>query len=102
LLTHRYGDAEQRDQLMAVVDPASSLRYVGTDSVDNNLMMLRTYLPVRVQDFDTFAQDYGAFFLLSPGDGGLFDWWPRRLADEGYALRVEGMRGRQVLYLVEH
>jgi hypothetical protein len=41
--------------------------------------------------------------LLSPHDsnGDYFDWWARRLAYDGYSLRVEHILNRQVLYLVE-
>ena len=34
-------------------------------------------------------------------NGDYFDWWQRRLAYDGYALRVEAIVNRQTLYVVE-
>jgi len=103
LTAYQYGSAEQRDRLLVVVDPPSAQNYVNTDSVDRNLAALRQYFPVRVEDYQDFAQDRTAFLLLSPHDsnGDYFDWWARRLAYDGYSLRVERILNRQVLYLVE-
>jgi Xaa-Pro aminopeptidase len=103
LTAYQYGSAEQRHRLLVVVDPPSAQNYVNTDSVDRNLAALRQYFPVRVEDYQDFAQDRTAFLLLSPHDsnGDYFDWWARRLAYDGYSLRVERILNRQVLYLVE-
>jgi 4-amino-4-deoxy-L-arabinose transferase-like glycosyltransferase len=103
LTAYQYGSAEQRDRLMVVIDPPSALNYVNTDSVDRNLAALRRYAAVRVEDFQEFAQARSSFLLLSPHDanGDYFDWWARRLAYDGYSLRVEQIRNRQVLYLVD-
>lgn len=103
LTAYYYGSAEQRDRLMTVVDPPSALNYVNTDSVDRNLIALRQYAPIRADDFQDFANGHASFLLLSPHDsnGDYFDWWQRRLAHDGYALRVESILNRQELYLVE-
>jgi hypothetical protein len=103
LTAYQYGSAEQRDRLMTIVDPPSALNYVNTDSVDRNLIALREYLAIRVDDFQDFAKGHPSFLLLSPHDsnGDYFDWWQRRLAYDGYTLRVEAILNRQVLYLVQ-
>ncbi len=103
LTAYQYGSPEQRDRLMAVVDPPEALSYVNTDSVDLNLIALRKHLPIHVDDFAAFAQDHPTFLLLAPHDtnGDYFDWWERRLAYDGYALQVQAIRNRQVLYLVQ-
>ena len=103
LNAYQYGSPEQRDRLMTIVDPPSALNYVNTDSVDKNLIALRKYLPIRVDDFEVFAEGHPTFLLLSPHDvnGDYFDWWQRRLAADGYTLRVESILNRQVLYIVQ-
>jgi hypothetical protein len=69
---------------MAVVDPPSAHNYVNTDSMDRNLLR-------------------SAFLLLSLHDsnGDYLDWSARRLSFDGYTLRIEAIRNRQVTYLVE-
>ena len=47
LSAYYYGNSEQRDRLLTVVDPPSALNYVNTDSVDRNLIALRQYFPIR-------------------------------------------------------
>jgi hypothetical protein len=103
LTAYEYGSPEQRARLMTVVDPPSALSYVNTDSVDRNLIALRQYVPVHVDDFESFAQSHPSFLLLAPHDtnGDYFDWWERRLAFDGWALQVKAIRNRQVLYLVQ-
>jgi hypothetical protein len=87
------------NRFVAVVDVPKSIRYLGTDSVDKNLLALRPYLPLQVQNFDDFSAKHAQFLLLSL-QGSAWDWWPNRLMDDGYSLRLLALRDNLRIYLV--
>jgi hypothetical protein len=86
-------------RFVAVVDAPKSITYLGTDSVDKNLLALRPYLPLQVQKFDDFNAKHAEFLLLS-SQGSAWDWWPNRLMDDGYSLRLLALRDNLRVYLV--
>jgi hypothetical protein len=89
----------QARRYVSVVDPAAAVTYQGSDIVDKNLLVLRSYWPLQVRDFPTFAAEHRRFLLYSRG--GMFDWWPARLAREGYALRAVVAEPGVKIYLVD-
>jgi len=89
----------QARRYVSVVDPAAALTYQGSDILDKSLLVLRSYWPLQVHDFPTFAAEHRRFLLYSRG--GMFDWWPARLAREGYALRAVVAEPGVKIYLVD-
>jgi hypothetical protein len=81
-----YAPPDLRDRLTVLIDPAGALETLGTDSVDLELMALRPYLPINVQDFSEFRAANPHFLLFSSGTS--WDWWPARLSREGHVLKL--------------
>jgi hypothetical protein len=94
------GSGEWAKRILALVDPAESIADMGDDSVDKGLLALRTYIPLRVEEFKTFAPEHPVFFLFSDGDID-FDRWPRRLTRKGHPLQILARDGNWNLYLVD-
>jgi hypothetical protein len=81
-----YTPADSNARLYAVVDPHTAVTSdVKTDSVDLGLLVLRQYFPLQVEDYAGFVSRHREFLLVL---GGPFDWWPARLAEDGYTLSV--------------
>ena len=95
-----YAPPELARRFVDVVDPAQAVAYIGSDTVDKNLLALRAYYPLRVYEFQAFVSDHPSFLLYSSGRAG-WDWWPRRLADDhGYSLELLAAKEGRKVYLV--
>jgi len=93
-----YGSPGLAGRLVVVVDPSEEVAYVGSDSLDRNLISIRSFYPLRVYEFQAFVAGHPRFLLYS--DGTANDWWPRRLRTEGFSLApVVSDQGRGI-YLV--
>jgi hypothetical protein len=99
LPTSYYGTPLYGHRIVALTDYAAALRYVRSDSVDRALQRLRLYLPIEVQPFEGFAPKHPRFYVFSNYES--FDWWPRRLLEDGYSMRVIRLTEKQAVYLVE-
>lgn len=85
-------------RLVNIVDTLQAKVYSGTDSPDKQLLILRSYIPLHVYEFHDFAAKHPEFLLYS--DGGWLDWWPARLVDDGYVLRLGATHENRRVYLV--
>jgi hypothetical protein len=94
-----YALPEQARRFVSVVDPAAAVTYQGSDIVDKNLLVLKSYSDLQVQDFPAFISKHRKFLLYSRG--GIFDWWPGRLVREGYSLRAVVAEAGIRVFLVE-
>jgi 4-amino-4-deoxy-L-arabinose transferase-like glycosyltransferase len=83
--------------IVAIVDPARAVEYIGTDSVDRGLSLLARYIPLDVREFSQFASEHHQFLVYSSGTA--FDWLPQMLLKEGFSLRTLNFTG-STLYLV--
>jgi hypothetical protein len=92
-----YASPEWSKRFVGLVDPVSAIAYVGSDSVDRQMLALRCCLPLQVDEFQNFALEHSSFLLYS--DGAVFDWWPRRLRRDGYRLELLAVENGQTLYL---
>jgi hypothetical protein len=81
-----YASPGWRTRFVAIVDAEKAVAYSGTDSIDIQLDVMRRYAPLQIYDFGAFAADHPVFLLYSAGT--IWDWWPRRLSQDGYTLRV--------------
>jgi hypothetical protein len=85
---------------LILVDPPSAKRYIGTSSLDLNLIYLRDFLPVDVQAYAEFSGRHPSFLLYAELRDP-WDWWPDRLRDDGRTLQPLLVEPNHVLYLVE-
>ena len=76
----------------SVVDPPQSVIYVGSDTGDKELAIMRSYAPLQIYDFAPFVAEHPVFLLYSSGGGTGLDWWPPRLLRDGYTLRPVAVR----------
>lgn len=93
-----YAPPEFARRFVDVVDPPRAIAYIGNDTVEKDLLRLRPYYPVQVYEFRTFASSHASFLLYSNGSAN--DWWPRRLANDGYSLEVVAAEQGAKVYLV--
>jgi 4-amino-4-deoxy-L-arabinose transferase-like glycosyltransferase len=82
-----YASPEWAKRFVCLVDPPNARLYAQTDNVDKDLLVLRSYVPLPVYEFQEFAANHPVFLLYSPGDGQ-WDWWPARLVNDGYSLKL--------------
>jgi hypothetical protein len=98
-----YASPEWAKRLVAVVDLPEAIIYAGSDNVDKNLLVLRSYLPLQIYEFHDFKAKHATFLLYSTQDstqGTKFDWWPTRLLSDGYSLRLVALHDNLKIYLV--
>ena len=93
-----YAPPELARRFVDVVDPPYAVAYIHMDSIDKSLIGLRYCYPLRVYDFHVFASEHASFLLYS--SGSINDWWPRRLASDGYSLEVVASEEGRKVYLV--
>jgi hypothetical protein len=92
-----YTPADSNGKLYAIADPRAAVTSTDlkSDSLDLALLVLRRYFPLQVEDYVGFVSRHREFLLVLGGGG--FDWWPARLAHDGYTLRlVSAGRGTTV------
>jgi Dolichyl-phosphate-mannose-protein mannosyltransferase len=89
----------QARRFVNLVDPVAAVAYQGSDSVDKDLLVLKSYAPLQLYGFSDFVSEHRMFLLYSRG--GLFDWWPTRLVREGYSLRLVVTDQGAKVYLVD-
>jgi hypothetical protein len=93
-----YAPPELRRRIVALADPANASIYGGNSVADQLLLAQRSYEPLAVWEFIPFTAEHPVFLLYS---GSLSDWWPVRLADEGYRMQLLGVQSGAAMYLVE-
>jgi hypothetical protein len=94
-----YGPTALVTRLVDVADAPQAIVYSGTDGTEKQLLVLRSYIPLQVYEFQEFAAKYHEF-LLYAGAGGWVDWWSARLLHDGYMLRLVATDGTRRVYLV--
>ncbi|MEP7118344.1 MAG: glycosyltransferase family 39 protein [Acidobacteriota bacterium] len=83
---------------VCLTDPEAARRYIGTDSLDLDLIALKPYVRHQIVDFGEFRSQHREFLLLS--HFGAETWWPTRLVDERYTLTVVSRSSVHALYRV--
>jgi Dolichyl-phosphate-mannose-protein mannosyltransferase len=91
---------EMKRRIVALVDLPNSIVFAGSDNVDKDLLVWRSYLPLQVSEFSSFASEHSVFLLYSNGSTR-WDWWPNRLMHDGAILHLVAAQGRSSMYLVE-
>jgi len=90
--------SRERANRYVALDSAAAIAYAGSDTIDKELPLLRSCVPMQVYEFQDFAQKYPQFLLYSSG-GDIWDWWPARLLDDNYTLELVRTLGDARLYL---
>lgn len=83
-----YASPEWRNRLVMIVDPTEAVKYVGSNSTDIEMQVMRDYSPFQVYDFQPFAAQHPAFLLYSSKAGFGDDWWVPRLYRDGYKFQI--------------
>jgi hypothetical protein len=94
-----YSDQLKSARIYALTDPRAAVVFSGSDSVDLGLMVMRDFYPLHVESFESFKSAHREFILVA-GDGGTWDWWPRRLVRDGYVLELISEIGQMRVYRV--
>lgn len=94
-----YAPSALKKNVFGLDDPTNAAIYAGTDTPEKLAIVLRSYEPVAVEDFDAFGAAHTSFLLVS--NGSQFDWWPARLAHDGDRLELIAVQGQYKVYLVE-
>jgi hypothetical protein len=84
---------------VALPDPEGAVTYSDTDTVDKLVLALRPYAPPGIHHFDEFVAANPRFLLYS--NGSRADWWPARLAHDGYRVQRVYSGAPNVAYVVD-
>jgi hypothetical protein len=81
----RYAPADLQDRLVRLSDPRLALRYTGSRSTEDGLVVLSGFTPVRIVDY---ARARSPFLLLRTVRGSARDWIIPALDDDGARFDV--------------
>ena len=95
-----YASPEWSKRFVFVGDADLAAKYLGTDSVDKNVLDLRPYLPIHASEFSEFMSTHSEFLLYSEDPGYGFGWLPYHLSRGPWSLRVYLKAPNRTLYLV--
>jgi hypothetical protein len=93
-----YASPQLAARLVSLVDLPKAVAYSRSDTIDRQLLLLRSYIPLQQEGFQGFVAIHPKFLLYSGGGG--WDWWPRRLRDDGYTLQLVAFHENAKVYLV--
>ena len=98
---NHYAPPEFNARLVFLVDPPKAIEFDGSDSGDRQMLILRSYAAIHVEEFSQFRTKHAQFLLLSNGDARL-DWWPARFrAEPGTELHALAAEGTWTIYEVK-
>jgi hypothetical protein len=86
-------------RVFALADPPAAVIYYGADTADKIVLALQSYGATGVKDFSSFAPSHPKFLLYC--DGSRANWWPARLAHDGYRLQLLSVDSHFAVYLAE-
>lgn len=92
-----YAPDNLRRRLVYVASPDAALDLDGTNTVDRLYLALQRWIPIDVQDYDTFVSTHQAFVVYSLGT---FAWLPRKLSADGFPVVEIGREDDAVIYQV--
>jgi hypothetical protein len=95
-----YGSPEWKNRFVYLLDEQKAVQYLGTDSVDKNLVVLRQYMPLETEEFSEFGRAHNEFLLYVEDPRQGFDWLPEYLPTATSSMRVLGSDPSRKLYLV--
>lgn len=94
-----YYNPEASVSIVATVDRARARRCIGTDSLERDLEVLSSHMPLNVLPYAEFRARYSRFLVLSrPGPYG---WWMHQLRASNVRLTLVDQLDTFALYLAE-
>jgi hypothetical protein len=99
LQLEHYAEPAWKSRFVFLQDEEKSLRYLGTDSVDRNLVLLKPYVEFQMEPFSEFVARHRQF-LLYVEDEDKFNWLPRYLPGAGFEMQVLRADRLRKVYLV--
>jgi hypothetical protein len=87
-----YANESWRRRFVIVLDPDQAVKYIGSDTSDRQLAILREYTNLPAYDFQEFLAQHPAFLVYSSNGGLDRDWWPGRLKKDGFKLQNVSVR----------
>lgn len=90
-----YTNKYWQQRFVLLVDPEQAVVYTGSDTGDKGLSILRQYTNLPIYDFQPFLADHPTFLLYSSKGGNGSDWWPRRLKQDGFNLRMAAVMPKE-------
>jgi hypothetical protein len=98
LLVWHYAPESQKSHLLFVADGTAALKYVGYDSIDEGMRVVRPFAPVQVVDYQAFYAPGKEFLIyqntMRPG------WLLEKVLDDGGSAQVLASSGFRELIRV--
>jgi hypothetical protein len=99
LQLEHYAGPAWKSRFVFLQDEEKSLQYLGTDSVDRNLVLLKPYAEFQMESFAEFVERHRQF-LLYVEDEDKFNWLPSYLPGAGFEMQVLRADPLRKVYLV--
>jgi hypothetical protein len=96
-----YASPEWKKRFVFLEDSSKAVQYMGTDSIDKNLVVLRRYMPMQVDSLPEFVAAHPTFLLYVEDPGAGFDWLPNYFSGEASSVQALLMEGIRRVYLVK-
>jgi hypothetical protein len=95
-----YASPEWKYRFVFLEDEQKAVQYTATDSIDKNLVVLRRYTPLRMDEFSEFVSCHSRFLLYVEDPGIGFDWLPSYLPRVAASVQALVVEPTQKVYLV--
>lgn len=99
LQLEHYAGPAWKSRFVFLMDEEKALQYLGTDSVERNLVLLKPYAEFQMQSFAEFVVRHRQF-LLYVEDEDKFNWLPSYLSGAGFEMQVLRADPLRKVYLV--
>jgi len=96
-----YASPEWKKRFVFLEDSDKAVQYIGTDSIDKNLVVLRRYMPMQVDSLPEFVAAHPTFLLYEENPGAGFNWLPSYFSGEASSVQALLMEGIRRVYLVK-
>jgi hypothetical protein len=87
--------------LIYLVDAQRAVEFTGTDSVDKGLLLLPDYMPLQLNNPDTFLAEHATFLLYRGDSPDAIDWLTPYLSQTGHSMQLLSQPENGRLYLVK-
>jgi hypothetical protein len=95
-----YTSPKWKDRFIYLEDQQKATQYLATDSVDKNLVVLRRYMPLHVNEFSEFVSRNPRFLLYVEQTGAQFDWLTGYLPGVASSVQALVLDPHRSVYLV--
>ena len=100
LTIQHYASPKWADRLVFVGDPELAIKYVGTDSVDKNILDLQPYANIRAETYSDFVSKHTEFLLYTEDNGAPYSWLAEKLSEKPWSLKTLETKQARKLFLV--